>query len=163
MYTVQGRAALLYSMLEKATSTCLCCLCVWSARARLLSPLALRVYHWKPGFPMKLQVCSKYGILSFLLTPFFCNLYFYSEKLFYLTTGCVLWLSRLKLSSHICKNYLRPLLLYALLFSLSPRRYLSSPPSSSIKTTFPCLYNCSVCCILQYLSVCITVKNPQYS
>ena len=30
--------------LEKATSTCLCCLCVWSARVRLLSPLALRVY-----------------------------------------------------------------------------------------------------------------------
>ena len=36
------------------------------------------------------------------------------------------------------------------------------PPSSSIETTFPCLYNCSVCCILQQLSVCITAKNPQY-
>ena len=34
------------------------------------------------------------------------------------------------------------------------------------KTTFPCLYNCSVCCIctiLQQLSVCITAKNRQYS
>ena len=43
-------------------------------------------------------------------------------------------------------------------------RSIGTPPppsSSSIATTFPCLYNCSVCCILQQLSVCITAKNPQ--
>ena len=28
---------------------------------------------------------------------------------------------------------------------------------------FPCLYNCSVCSILQQLSVCMTAKKPHYS